>query len=182
MDNTCLLICDIQTAFKGKGRNYDAVVESTIRLVKLAKLLEFSVHITEQVPDKLGRTDEDILAALEAEEVEFTVDAKKQFAMTYPDTYDNYIIVGLETHVCVLQTIDLIVAENKQVFCIFEGISSITKVDRDVAFNYFARYPANVRVMSLQSFAFYSIKTAEHPHFRAVSKMFRHPVTTETEW
>ena len=54
--STLLFVCDIQERFRTAIHQYPAVIETTQKLVKAAKLLEFGVVTTEQNPKALGQT------------------------------------------------------------------------------------------------------------------------------
>jgi isochorismate hydrolase len=80
-----------------------------------------------------------------------------------------YILVGIETHVCVQQTcLDLLDA-GKQVHIIVDGVSSQQPIDRQVALQRMQQ--AGAFLTTAQSAAFMLTRTADDPLFKQVSKL-----------
>ena len=56
LDNTTLVIIDIQGNLYESMHNKDFLYESLSKMTSIAKLLEIPILVTEQIPEKLGPT------------------------------------------------------------------------------------------------------------------------------
>ncbi|MDI6715905.1 MAG: isochorismatase family protein [Actinomycetota bacterium] len=85
------------------------VVDNTLHLIKLAKLLQIPIIVTEQYPKGLGPTVSETREALEShsplEKVVFNCCKALSFLERLEQTGRRQIILtGMEIHICVLQT------------------------------------------------------------------------------
>lgn len=136
------------------------------------------VIVTEQVPDKLGKTVPAITTRLPPS----TPPAipKKLFSMCVgPDVtsrldgVQSVLITGIEAHVCVLQTtLDLLEA-GFDVHIITDGVSSQRHADREAGL---ARAAAAGAFLSSSEMALFELaRSADHPRFRDISALAKEP-------
>ena len=112
---TAVFVCDVQERFRSVISGYPAVVDVARRMALASKELDLPVIVTEQYPKALGNTVTEVSEVLPEGSM---VVAKTDFSMVVPDVekklealgqVKNILLLGIETHVCVLQTtIDLI--------------------------------------------------------------------------
>ena len=57
-------MCDVQECFRPSIDAFDGVVRSSKILIESAKIFNWPVFATEQVPSKLGRTAEEVLQCM----------------------------------------------------------------------------------------------------------------------
>lgn len=105
-----IFICDIQDAFRKAIHCYPEVISTSRRVLAAAKILDLPVYVTTQNKARLGNT----VSELDVSKAVADVD-KTKFSMYVGGIKANLpqgdpvAIVGIESHVCVLQTaIDLI--------------------------------------------------------------------------
>ncbi|KAF5119402.1 hypothetical protein DV452_001701 [Geotrichum candidum] len=105
-----IFVCDIQERFRSVIYSYPEVITTSARLLKAASFLQLPVYVTTQNRAKLG----DTVAELDVSGAVANVD-KTRFSMYVPGIADKLPkgtpvgIVGIESHICVLQTtIDLL--------------------------------------------------------------------------
>lgn len=108
-DNAVLVIVDIQERLANVMDKKKNVVDNCLHLIEISKLLNIPVILTEQYPKGLGPTVSEIKEALPAYEPleKITFDCCKDPAFlekTKSLKRNTIILVGMETHVCVLQT------------------------------------------------------------------------------
>ncbi|KAF3906154.1 hypothetical protein ABW20_dc0100586 [Dactylellina cionopaga] len=124
-----LFVCDIQEKFQKAIYNFAAVSSTTTKLLSAASILSVPVFVTTQNKRALGETMSDILSALPPDTVQ--VD-KTLFSMCVPQIMEkleeakvtSVTIVGIESHICVLQsTLDLL-DKGYKVHVIRDGVSS----------------------------------------------------------
>lgn len=188
-----LWVCDVQEKFAGAVKSFDRVALGASTLVRgLPMVHDKNVFmVSEQVPDKLGPTVEPIKRAMvdakenESADVFTRVYAKTRFSMWKSDNeaflrgcYDQdvrfqHVIVGLEAHVCVLQTVLDILRDrpSDDVFVCVDAVSSIRLEDRAVALRRMER--AGAILTCTESVLFEVMEDATHPRFRDVSKLVR---------
>jgi len=138
--NWHLLVVDLQKAFAGHILDWSRVVDRSAVMIQAARKLEIPVSATEQNPEKLGPTVPEIAGCLENVPL-FT---KKVFSsLGVPELREriareapvNLIIVGIETHVCILQTaLSALGMPERVTPCIpVDAVGSRRAVDRDTA-------------------------------------------------
>jgi len=107
-----VLAIDFQEPILAGVEKPEALVSGTINLIKLARLLNIPLRVTEQNPAKLGKTIEPVRIALGTAykpipKMSFSAlsdsnsNAKESFR---GKNFKDIIICGIETHICVLQT------------------------------------------------------------------------------
>ncbi len=131
---TGLLVVDMQDKFQPVIAGFDELVENVVRLVLTFNLFEMPIVVSEQYPKGLGRTVETIRKALgEFEPIEkmaFSVladsaAAKRLKAMKLK----SVVVCGIETHVCVCQTVLDLLDAGYTVHVVADGISTRKGLD-----------------------------------------------------
>jgi nicotinamidase-related amidase len=169
-----VLVCDVQTRFRPLVFGCESLIASAAFLLQCAALLECPVIATEQAPEKLGPTVPELAGLLTGAPI-----AKTSFSMVTPEVRSRLdamsakvaIVVGLETHVCVLQTAQDLVHLGIKPYVVVDAVSSMRRFERAVALR---RLQAVGAVLTTaESIIFELLGSAEHPHFRAISKLTR---------
>lgn len=130
---TILVVVDIQDKLIGKIRFNEMVVDNTIKLIDYAKLAGIPIIVTEQYRKGLGETVEGIKEAIPdfapIEKTSFGCFGEPEFKKALKATKrDNLIVVGIETHICVCQTV-LEGLEQYRVYVPTDAVSSRYKGD-----------------------------------------------------
>jgi nicotinamidase-related amidase len=192
--STALLVCDIQERFRPLICGFPAVADAARRMVKGAQALQIPVLATEQYPAKLGATVGEVGLPEGAPVV-----AKTRFSMMVPevrqwlasagaasgrpalgggangggDGIRSVMIVGIEAHVCVLQTALDLLAEGVEVHLITDGVSSQRAPDRAAGLARAAQ--SGAFLTTSESALFELCGDAAHPAFKAISAVAREP-------
>ncbi|MEO7992955.1 MAG: isochorismatase family protein [bacterium] len=137
-DRTALLIVDIQPKLSRFIPRRDLVVGTVLRLITLASIYRLPVALTEQNVDKLGATEAPItealhdpmlqvhMAARPLNKLEFSACASaaaEELVLTKLDRH-QIILVGMETHICILQTALDLIANGRQVHLVTDGVGA----------------------------------------------------------
>ncbi|KIM45924.1 hypothetical protein M413DRAFT_23734 [Hebeloma cylindrosporum] len=139
--HTLFLLCDVQTKFRSAIYGYEHVIATSNKMVKLAKLLEIPVVCTTQNTRALGPTDPAIDLDSLAPLLLGTFD-KTLFSMITQDVksildsrpFTSVVIFGIESHVCVLQTVLSLLALGKySVHVVADGVSSCNSFEIPIA-------------------------------------------------
>lgn len=174
-DTTVLLVVDLQEKLLPAIHEGDQVLENARRMVAAAGVLEVPVLVTEQYPAGLGPTCAGLRECLAgAPAVE-----KTRFSACVPAITDSLtelarpvvVVVGVETHVCVQQTVlDLLRAGYTPCVCA-DAVGSRRPLDRDVAIERMRQ--AGAVVTTTESVIFELIGEAGTELFKRILKIVK---------
>lgn len=174
-----LVVIDVQerlaAAMNEKVR--EQVIRNSGVLAQAATLLEIPVLRTEQYPKGLGPTARELEvhlpdAATPIEKTCFSSCAATGFRERLAeDTRQQTVLVGMETHVCVLQTALELHALGQQVFVIGDAVCSRRKPNHKNALRRLEQ--AGIVVGSTESTLFEWLRDAGHEHFKAISRLIK---------
>lgn len=175
-ESAALVIIDIQERILGAMSHPDRVVENTLKLIKGFKTLNLPIFYTEQYPKGLGETAK----ALQEELQGLTAIQKLSFSCFGADGFfqrlkDNNItqvvIAGIESHVCVMQTVLDLKANSFQVNVCADAVSSRKEIDYNTALR---RMEVNeVEVTTTESVLFELLNVCGTDEFKAISKIVK---------
>jgi isochorismate hydrolase len=174
--NTVLLICDIQERFREVIWKFDSVLKTSKLLVDGCAAMNIPIVATEQYPKALGKTCNELTAA------NFPKFTKMDFSMSTPEVLahinslggqpkEHFIIVGLETHVCVLQTTLDLLAQGKSVHVAVDAVSSSRPTDRAVALKRMEK--AGAIMTTAESSLFMLMGSANYANFKTISGLVK---------
>lgn len=132
--------------------------------------------VSEQYPKALGTTVPEVAEVLPEGAV---VVAKTRFSMLVPEIVQaldalpakvkKILIVGIETHVCVLQTTLDLIEKGYEVHILVDGVSSQRLTDRATALRRLSQSGAFMATSEMVMFQM-MVETA-HPSFKAISAL-----------
>jgi nicotinamidase-related amidase len=174
-EKSCLLVIDIQQKLTPHVRKYQQLIVNCQWLMKLARELDIPLLISEQYPSGLGATIEEI------KEMGRDVDVidKVHFSCCADDACntrinalgkEQVIIIGIEAHVCVLQTALDLKAQGKEVFVVTDCVSSRSELDQKFAFERMSNQ--GVTLVTREMVFFEWIHQAGTVRFKALSNEF----------
>lgn len=178
-DNTVLLIIDVQERLGAAmpEQQLEAVIKNTGVLQEAAKSLDFPVITTEQYPRGLGPTVQPIRDALReheapVEKVCFScvaVDEVKQRLDTL--NRKQVLVVGMETHVCVFQTVRDLIEHGYTPFVLADATSSRTAENHNLGLSLVRE--AGAVISSTEAVLFDLLKQAGTPEFKHLSRLIK---------
>ncbi len=142
---TALVIIDVQVNLAAVMVDREPFVDQLSRLVRGAILMEIPVLWAEQVPAKLGPTLPELATSLAPvakpiEKCAFSCMADEGFAEAVAATgRDQFMLAGIESHVCVFQTAAHLLAKGYEVHAASDAVSSRTAANRQVGLDRIAR-------------------------------------------
>eukprot|EP01083_Nonionella_stella_P087585 243741_1 len=172
-EKTALMICDVQEVFRDKvvGEMRQMIVASRY-MMGVCRELDIPIFVTEQYPERLGKTVDD----LHLSEFEHKLFTKRKFSMmteevqkALPVDLEHVILIGIETHVCVLQTALDLARNGIHVHLLRDATASQRQFDMDVAIERMKQL--GVLMTTSESIAFQLMGDSLHPRFKAVSKL-----------
>ena len=175
--NALLLVVDVQERL-ASAMPQDALArleKNAAVLIRAAQRLDLPVVTTEQYPKGLGRTVpalRDLLEAPPLEKMEFSCGASKAIARHILDTGRKQVIVaGMESHVCVFQTVRDLLRGGFSVFLAEDAVISRTEANRAVGLHLCER--AGAALTSTEAVLFDLLGVAGTPEFKELAPLIK---------
>ena len=172
--NSALLVVDVQGKLVPAIAGWQPLLDHVIWLIRVARRLDIPVLACEQYPKGLGPTHAAVAAELPADcvasKLHFSAVAGGGHGLDQPAGPAQYVVCGMETHVCVLQTVLEMRAAGKQVFVVEEAVGSRRESDKALALT--RMRDAGVTIVSREMVAFEWLRRADSEVFREISKNF----------
>jgi nicotinamidase-related amidase len=162
-----LLLIDVQEGF----RSYDSfprVSQSCSKLIAGARLLDVPILLSEQYPRGLGHSVPEL--GLEDEpRIEKTVFSAARAEGFSLGGRDQVIACGIETHVCVSQTVHDLLDDGVEVHVPADAVGSRHELDHERGLERMER--AGATVDTVEAALFELLERAGTPEFKAVQKL-----------
>lgn len=177
LEKTAFVIVDVQEAFRASIADFDRLARQTAVFAEGAKLLGVPIIITEQYPKGLGRTAREILNVLSddieiIEKTAFSSCGAKSFNEQLKSTGATQIIVaGLETHVCVNQTVHDLLDNGFQVHLLCDSVASRSELNKQIAVQ--KMQSSGTILSSVETALFELMRDAHHEQFKAVQRLIK---------
>jgi nicotinamidase-related amidase len=133
-ERAVLVVVDIQEAFRKAVPSFGAVAEAAATLVRGAEAMGIPIVVTEQYPKGLGHTVPEVAEHLPdglklIEKVRFSAAEAEGFDL---DGRDQALVCGIETHVCVNQTVLDLLDQGVEVEVVGDAVGSRTDENREL--------------------------------------------------
>ena len=171
-----LVIIDIQGNLAQAMFDKENLFANTIKMIKGFKALNLPVIVTEQIPEKLGKT----LPQIAEEMGGFNPIAKEFFSCWDENNFKeklealnrrHVILLGIETHVCVYQTALDLIANSYNVHLVADAVSSRTPENRQIGIE--AMKSAGAHITSTEMVLFELLRTAADPKAKEFFKIVK---------
>lgn len=173
-EDSVLLVVDVQPTFMAGIFEGDRVQARTRFLAQVARLLEIPVLASEQNVDRMGVTDLEIAAHLDA------VFPKMAFSCAGCEPLMHHLLrlgrrqvalVGIETHICVCQTAIDLTEQGFEVAVCPDGVSARSLERHKLGMERIR--DSGVLPIHTEALAYEWMRTAEHPRFRDVLRLVK---------
>jgi nicotinamidase-related amidase len=166
-DRATLVVVDVQESFRPYAV-FDHVAGACAKLVQAARILEVPALVSEQYPKGLGHT------ATEVGITDEPLIEKTVFSAARADGFDlgnrdQAIVCGIETHVCVSQTVHDLLAAGIEVHVPADAVGSRHEIDYERGLERMQR--AGAIVSTVEAALFELLERAGTPEFKAVQKL-----------
>ena len=173
---TLLLVVDVQGKLAYLMHDKDKLFKNIQGLIQAARILEIPVIYTEQVPEKIGKTIPEIAQFLPnqnpVEKASFSCWAEEALQRKIRSFMKKEIIVcGIETHVCVYQTVSDLIDQSYKVQVVADAVSSRTEENRNYALDRMKSIGGGLT--STEMIITELIKTSQHPKFKEILNLIR---------
>jgi nicotinamidase-related amidase len=175
VSSAALLVVDFQEKLLPAIDRGQAVVEAALRMIQAARVLGVPTLLTEQYPRGLGPTVAAVREALgqrpAIEKTRFSACVEAVMAELRPMGRRNVIVAGIETHVCVQQSVlDLLRAGYLPYVCA-DATGSRRALDHQVALDRMRQ--AGAVVTTVESAIFELLGEAGGEQFKQVLRIVR---------
>ncbi|MEN8181755.1 MAG: isochorismatase family protein [Myxococcota bacterium] len=174
-DRSVLLVIDLQESYRGKLFEEERLIEAARRLLLAAGELHVPVVLTEQYPKGLGATRSEIS---EAEPEGVARFEKTRFSALGAEGLlehlrglgrDQLVVTGIETQVCVNQSVHDLLAEGFAVHVVRDAVSSRFPLEDELGF---AKMVGSGAVPAcVEGVLFEWLRDARAPEFKAVHRL-----------
>jgi nicotinamidase-related amidase len=179
--DTCLVMIDIQVKLANAMPSdvLGRAVRNWIALTEMAARMRLPVCASEQYPQGLGPTLPVLKEALMKvmpptrwlEKLDFSCCETPLFQQFLANGRRTFIVCGMETHVCVYQTVRAMVARGLRVHVPMDACLSRNKANYRVGLDLMMR--AGAVPTSTETVLFDLVKRAEGENFRALAKLVK---------
>jgi nicotinamidase-related amidase len=152
------------------------IVDAITLMGELAETFSMPVLVTEQYPKGLGSTIEQVTSVLPKYDLldKTTFDCMKNDAMKdyiAASGKKTILVTGMETHICVYQTVTSLVEEGYNVIPVTDGLSSRKDIHWQWALSSFEKMGA--LHMPAETLAFIMLGNSGTPEFKRVSNILK---------
>jgi nicotinamidase-related amidase len=168
-----LVVIDVQEAFRKALPDFDRVAKAAGVLAEGAATLGIPVVVTEQYPKGLGSTVAEVAERLPegtgaVEKVRFSAAEAEGFDL---EGRDQALVCGIETHVCVNQTVLDLLDQGIEVQVAGDAVGSRTEANRELGLQKMER--AGATLTSVETALFELLGGSDADGFKAVQRLVK---------
>lgn len=173
-EDTLLVIIDIQKKLLPVINGNRDILKNAEKLVKIFKIFNMPIIITEQYPKGLGETVDEIKNLLTDEKLieKVSFSAYQNIKNEIKEKNKNKIVIsGIESHICVFQTVRDLLKEGYEVYIAVDAVGSRKENNSKNAIKIMQDMGAIV--MNTEMIIYDVVKTAECENFKEISKLLK---------
>ena len=170
-ENALLLIVDVQGKLAGLMHECELLFANIQKMIRSAQILDIPIIYTEQAPDKIGQTIQEITWLLPnikpIAKNSFSCCGCQEFMTALKGSGRKQVIVtGMEAHVCLYQTARDLIKLDYEVHMVADAISARSAASKHMALE---RNKSEGAVITTFEMALCELMvTADHPKFREI--------------
>ena len=166
-DRATLVVVDVQEGFR-PYESFAGVADACAKLVRAARILDVPRVVSEQYPKGLGHTAPEV--GLEGESpIEKSVFSAVRAEGFNLGGRDQALVCGIETHVCVSQTVQDLLERGVEVHVPADAVGSRHEIDYERGLERLER--AGAVVTTVEAALFELLERAGTPEFKAIQKL-----------
>ena len=174
-EQSLLTLIDVQEKLAPFVLNYDTFINRCEWLLKLAQKLNVPILASEQYPKGLGATVKQLRPYYDKkncpEKIHFSCMQQKEFTQLLNSHNKNQLVlIGIEAHVCVLQTALEMKEAGFDVYVVVDAVSS--RKEQDLKYGLKRMKQDGIHLITGEMVFFEWIRQAGTPEFKALSKEF----------
>ncbi|MCR9117367.1 MAG: hydrolase [bacterium] len=175
-EDTCLVVVDVQEKLIPLIGENKRIVWNIRRLIDAAKLLSLPVFGSEQYPKGLGATVSPLKELIDgfAEKTAFSCGGCDELMQNVAASAgDKVLVAGIESHVCIQQTVFDLMAEGYSVYIAVDAVGARGQIDHEIALR--RMESAGATLTTTESAIFEWCVDAKNPQFKAISALIQEP-------
>ena len=165
-----LLIIDIQGKIIRPIFNKNSIIKNIKKLINAYQILEENIFVSEQNPLKLGVTIPELLPKVgfkKIDKMDFSLANIQEFLQEIENKKITKLIVcGIETHICIQQTVLDFLQKGFEVVLISDAMGSRNCIDHEIALQRMTQKGAILT--TTESIIFELCKTANRKEFKEI--------------
>ena len=168
-----LVVVDVQEAFRKAIPSFEQVTGSVAKLIQGAEAMGIPIVVTEQYPKGLGETVPEVAEHLPAgiEPIE-----KLRFSAAEADGFDlggrdQALVCGIETHVCVNQTVLDLLDSEVEVHVVGDAVGSRSDENRELGLH--KAEHAGAVLTSVETALFELLRGSDAAEFKQVQALVK---------
>lgn len=174
-DQSCLVLVDVQEKLKPFVLEADKLVANCQWLLRLTNELGVAKIVSEQYPSGLESTIETLRLLINPDEtiekVHFSCWGEENFRKRVHDlNKKQFVLIGIETHVCVLQTAIQLCQADYAVFVVVDAVSCRNEADHHYGLKRMKQ--AGVQLLTSEMVFFEWIRQAGTPEYKRLSNIY----------
>lgn len=166
-DRAALVVVDVQEGFRPYAA-FAAVADASRKLLQGARILGLPRLVSEQYPKGLGHTAPEV-GIVDEQPIEKTVFSAARAEGFHLNGRSQAVVCGIETHVCVSQTVHDLLSEGVEVHVPADAVGSRHPIDYERALERLQR--AGAVVTTVEAVLFELLERAGTPEFKSVQKL-----------
>ncbi|QBG49209.1 isochorismatase family protein [Verrucomicrobia bacterium S94] len=175
-ENTVLIFIDVQGRLHELMADKAVLDENLEKMICAAKLLDVPIIGTEQIPEKLGATNEPFKSMLEKApmigKTSFSCCGDEEFEAVFQSLGKRQVILaGIEAHICVYQTAVELLERGIEVFVAADAVASRADENKRLALG--AIQQAGGVILPTESLLMALQKDAASPTFRGLLRLIK---------
>lgn len=176
-DRSALLVIDVQDRLFSEVERSCEILLSMQKVIQGFQILHLPIFVTEQYPKGLGSTIATLKACLKDDQEYMSkttfscIDEPFIKQKLLNKGINQWVLIGLEAHVCVLQTAKALLAANQEVVVLNDAISSRSIYDFSTAIAELR--DCGIRVSSVETVLFELIRDSKAPEFKEMSQLIK---------
>lgn len=176
IDKTVLILVDVQGKLARMMYDRETLFDSLEILINGMKILGVPIIWMEQIPSKLGPTVEEIRQLMTGESPipkdSFSCCKEPVFMDTFNKLSRNQVLIaGIETHICVFQTVRDLLLNGCDVQVVSDCVSSRTQDNKLLGME--RSVQAGAQITSVEMIFFELLQRAQGEHFRKIIRLIK---------
>ncbi len=173
MERNLLVVVDIQEKLAKHISGIEEVIKNSRKVIKAWKVFGLPILMTEQ--EKLGDTVAEVMELVGVEPVRkltFSCMRNNEFYREFKIiSPTSCTLIGIEAHICVLQTAIDMIAEGCKVYVPVDCVGSRRELDKEVAVKRMMQ--EGVKVTTAESLIYELMESAEYEKFRNILEIVK---------
>lgn len=176
-NKTGLLVVDVQERVLAAMDRGPEVLQTILKVVQGFQTLNIPIYISEQYPQGLGSTVEplkNVLGEVYRPWIKSTFSCMDDCSLSHhllSLPIQQWVLIGIEAHVCVLQTAKGLLNAGKQVVVLNDAITSRSIYNYSTAIA--EMRDAGVRISCMETILFELVRDSKAPEFKKISQLIK---------